>query len=74
MASCSQRTARSVSSRIHAAEAVPHKDGSSSGESAILRRWGMSWFLLPAGSVLARIQSLCAPASARGPWPAEGDL
>ena len=32
----------------------------------------MSWFLLPAGSVLARIQSLCEPASARAPWPGRG--
>ena len=45
------------------------------GESAILRRSGRSWFLLPIGSALARIQSLSAltsmplaPPGAGGPW------
>jgi hypothetical protein len=32
----------------------------------------MSRFLLPAGSMLARIQSLCEPAAARAPKSAEG--
>ena len=41
------------------------------GEPTNLRRYGRSWFLLPFGSVQARIQNLCGPVSARGPWPAD---
>ncbi len=58
MASCNKRTARSDSSRIHAAAAVRHTEGSSIGEPAILRRYGTNWFPLPIGSALARIHSL----------------
>jgi len=41
------------------------------GEPEILRRYGRSWFLLPNGSVQARIQNLWGPVLARGPWPAD---
>ena len=38
------------------------------GEPASLRSSGTSWFLLPTGSALARIHSLCAwTSTARGP-------
>ena len=74
MASCSKVIARSDSSRSHAAEPIRHRAGSSRGERLIWRRYRTSSLLLPNGSVQARIQSLCGPASARGPWPADGGL
>ena len=42
------------------------------GEPAILRRYGRSWFLLPIGSALARIQSLSALTSMPGARPGGG--
>src|SRR4029077_1079442 len=51
---------------------VHHNDGSSRGEPAIVRRYGTSWFLLPTGSVLARIPSFSALTCTRGPWPGGG--
>jgi hypothetical protein len=34
-----------------------------------LRRYGAIWFLLPIGSMPARIQNLCAFTSMGGYWP-----
>ena len=55
-------------------EAIRHNEGSSMGEPVILRRYGRSWFLLPMGSALARIQSLSASTSRPGARPGGGGL
>ena len=65
MASCSDVIARSDSSRTHAAEPIRHTAGSSRGERLAWRRYETSSLLLPNGSVLACIKSLCGPTSAR---------
>src|SRR6266702_4813172 len=56
---------------------TPDSEGSSRRVLARRWRWGMSWFLLPYGSVQARIQSQkasmlrCSPWSPEGGWPEE---
>ena len=59
--------ARSDSSRTHAAEPARHNAAPSRGDRLSWRMSRTSSLLLPNGSVQARIQSLCAPTSARGP-------